>query len=78
MSTLSIVSFGSGGPVLAAGLRAQMDVRLQKTALGIGGLLEPGLAKAFDALEISGQEIAQAGAAKMKADMVGSLLDEMA
>ena len=75
MSTPPIGSIGPGGKVLAAGLRAQMDVRLQRTALEIGGLLEPGLARALDALEIAGQQIAGAGVMKMHADATGSILD---
>ena len=75
MSTPPIGSVGNGGAVLAAGLRGQMDARLQRTALEIGGLLEPGLAKALDALEITGQQIAAAGAAKIHADLTGSILD---
>lgn len=63
---------------MAAGLRARMDARVQRSALQDAGLLEPGLARVFDQLESSGQQIADAGASKMQADLVGSLLDVLA
>lgn len=60
---------------MAAGARGELRATTMRSVFDGAGLLDENLAQGLDALEHQAHDLTQAGVAKMRGDLVGTLID---